>query len=260
MHVLPDIAFAPHTLREAVRQALDLSRDGQNYIVFCEANLFVNIWRNPDVAAAVRAAGAVFADGVSVLVYARLRGQRVPKRVAGPMMLPALCEAGLPLGLRHFFLGGREGVADTLADRLRARYPGLVVAGAFSPPFRTFTPEDDAEIRRRVAAARPDVVWVSLGAPRQELWMAAQRGRLDAPLMLGVGAAFDFHAGTRPWAPLWVRRLGLEWAFRMLTGGPRVLLRNLRCVTLMLAALVLAAPGALRRRLAGGASPAAPDA
>lgn len=249
--MLPDIPFAALTLREAVHRVHDLMRDnGRHYACFCEANLFVNAWRNPDVARTLREASLVLADGVSVLLFARLRGLEVPKRVPGPMVLPALCEYGVAHGLRHFFLGGREGVPERLAAELTARYPGLQVAGGYSPPFRDFTAADDAEIRRRVEAARPDVLWVGLGAPRQELWMASQRGKLNVPVMLGVGAAFDFHAGTRPWAPLWVRRLGMEWAFRMGTGGPRVLVRNLRCVSLMLLALVLALPAGAWRSLA----------
>lgn len=249
--MLPSLPFAPLTLREAVHRLHALAGDGgRHYVCFCEANLFVNTWLNREVDVALRGASLVFADGVSVLLYARLRGLAVPKRVAGPMVLPALCEHGLPHGLRHFFLGGREGVPEQLAARLQARFPGLQVAGAYSPPFRAFTAADEDEICRRITEARPDVLWVGLGAPRQELWMAARRGTLGVPLMLGVGAAFDFHAGTRLWAPLWVRRLGMEWAFRMGTGGPRVLVRNLRCVSLMLVALAGALPGAIRRWLA----------
>jgi N-acetylglucosaminyldiphosphoundecaprenol N-acetyl-beta-D-mannosaminyltransferase len=257
--MLPVIEFSPFTLRETVRAIETLVRSGQrHYVCFCEANLFVNAWRNADTAAALRGASMVLADGVSVLLLARLRGQHIPKRVPGPMVLPTLCEHGTQAGLRHFFLGGQPGVADRLAERFRTAYPGIAIVGTYSPPFHTFTPEDDAEIRRRVEDARPDLLWVALGAPRQELWMAAQRNKLSVPVMLGVGAAFDFHAGTRPWAPLWVRHLGMEWAFRMATGGPRILFRNLRCVSMMVLALAGTALTSRRPRAAG--LPDTPDA
>ncbi|MCE9616170.1 MAG: WecB/TagA/CpsF family glycosyltransferase [Lentisphaerae bacterium] len=239
--MLPDITFATCGLRETVQRLEELAASGKrHYACFCEANLFTSAWRSPAVSAAIQDASLVLADGVSVLLFARLRGMRVPKRVPGPMVMPALCAHGVKAGLRHFFLGGGPGVAERLVAHLQAEIPDLHVAGLYSPPYRALADMDNDDILRRVAEAKPDVLWVGLGAPKQELWMAAQRGRAEVPLMLGVGAAFDFHAGTKLWAPLWIRKLGMEWAFRMLTGGSQTLKRNLRCVSLMVLALALA--------------------
>jgi len=250
--MLPDFDFAELSLRESVQRLLALvSGGGRHYACFCEANLFVNAWRFADVSEALRKADVVFADGVSVLMLARLRGHAVPKRISGPMLMPELCEHGVSLGLRHFFLGGRPGVPERLAANLVRRFPGLLVAGTLSPPFGKFSEADETRIREAVEAAKPDILWVGLGAPRQELWMAAQQGRLLAPLMLGVGAAFDFHSGKRRWAPLWIRKLGMEWAFRMVTGGPRTFVRNVRCVSLMSVALLIALVSPRRRGSAG---------
>jgi N-acetylglucosaminyldiphosphoundecaprenol N-acetyl-beta-D-mannosaminyltransferase len=112
--------------------------------------------------------------------------------------------------------------------RLQARFPGLVVAGGYSPPFRPLTPEEDAEVIRRINAARPDIVWVGLSTPKQERWMAEHRDRVDAPVFIGVGAAFDFHAGLKRQAPRWMQRTGLEWLFRLLAEPRRLWRRYLR--------------------------------
>jgi N-acetylglucosaminyldiphosphoundecaprenol N-acetyl-beta-D-mannosaminyltransferase len=197
-----------------------------HYVCFCEAHLCVRATREPDLRRVLDRASLVLPDGVSMTLGARLIGRRLPDRLPGPSVMLEYCRHGLSKGRRHFFYGGAEGVGAALAARLRERFPGLEVAGTFAPPFRPLTRAEEAEVGRRIDAARPDVLWVGLGAPKQEHWMAEHVGRLDVPLMLGVGAAFDFHSGRRPWAPWWVRRLGLEWAYRAATGGGRVLLRN----------------------------------
>ncbi len=139
--------------------------------------------------------------------------------------MPALCERSSARGTRHFFYGGGPGVAESLAERLQARFPGLEVAGTHTPPFRPLSEAEDASVVRLINESRADIVWVGLSTPKQERWMAAHLGRLEAPVMLGVGAAFDFHAGVIARAPAWMQKSGLEWCYR-LASEPRRLWRR----------------------------------
>jgi N-acetylglucosaminyldiphosphoundecaprenol N-acetyl-beta-D-mannosaminyltransferase len=118
-------------------------------------------------------------------------------------------------------------VAERLADRLRARVPGLAIAGTATPPFRVLNAEEEADVERRINDAKPNIVWVGLSTPKQERWMHAHVGRLDAQVLIGVGAAFDFHAGLKKQAPRWMQRSGLEWLFRLLSEPRRLWRRYL---------------------------------
>jgi N-acetylglucosaminyldiphosphoundecaprenol N-acetyl-beta-D-mannosaminyltransferase len=138
-----------------------------------------------------------------------------------------LCEWGQRHSYRHFFYGGAEGVADELANRLASRYPGLIVAGTCCPPFRPMSEAEDRRAVEQINASRPDVVWVGLGAPKQEKWMFEHVGRIHAPVIIGVGAAFDFHSGRIAWAPGWIRRIGMEWIYRLAREPGRMWRRNL---------------------------------
>jgi N-acetylglucosaminyldiphosphoundecaprenol N-acetyl-beta-D-mannosaminyltransferase len=167
-------------------------------------------------------AGIVTPDGMPLVWLCRWAGHPAVSRVYGPDLLHATCAHSVARGYRHFFYGGGPGVAETLAEHLQGRFPGLVVAGTHTPPFRAL---DDAEMATTAAlidAARPDFVWVGLSTPKQERWMAAFRGRLAAPILIGVGAAFDFHSGTKPQAPYWIQRSGFEWLFRLATEPKRL--------------------------------------
>ena len=148
-------------------------------------------------------------------------------RVYGPDLVLATCQRSLTTGYRHFFYGGNDGVADLLAKRLTQKFPGLVVTGTYTPPFRPLTPEEDAEVVARINAASPEIVWVGLSTPKQEYWMAEHVGRINAPVMIGVGAAFDFHAGLKKQAPVWMRHSGLEWLFRLASEPRRLWKRYL---------------------------------
>lgn len=166
-------------------------------------------------------AGLTEPDGMP-LVWLGRRDGRAMERVCGPDFMPALIQAGVPLGRTHYLYGGAEGVPEALAAALGARFPGMQVAGMMSPPFRALTDEEDAAIVAQINAARPDYVWVGLGAPKQDLWVAAHRDRLEAPALLAVGAAFDFHAGRKKRAPRWMQRTGTEWLFRLLSEPRRL--------------------------------------
>ncbi|MCX6945243.1 MAG: WecB/TagA/CpsF family glycosyltransferase [Opitutales bacterium] len=157
-------------------------------------------------------------------------GPRGVERVYVPDLLLAVCDAGRAVGLRHYFYGGAPGVAETLRARLGARFPGLVVVGTGTPPYHPLTADETAALRAEVARLQPDIIWVGLGTPKQERFMAAHWRELDAGLLIGVGAAFDFHSGRVRQAPRWMQRSGLEWLFRLVTEprrlGPRYLTTN----------------------------------
>jgi N-acetylglucosaminyldiphosphoundecaprenol N-acetyl-beta-D-mannosaminyltransferase len=173
-------------------------------------------------------AGMVTPDGMPLVWLARRAGHREVERVYGPDLMLAVCAASQSRGWRHFFYGGAPGVADTLARRLQSRFPALAVAGTYCPPFRDLLPTERDAIARRINRTTPDIVWVGLSTPKQERWMAAQAGRLTAAVLVGVGAAFDFHAGLKRQAPAWMQRSGLEWLFRLATEPRRLWRRYLR--------------------------------
>jgi N-acetylglucosaminyldiphosphoundecaprenol N-acetyl-beta-D-mannosaminyltransferase len=172
-------------------------------------------------------AGLVTPDGMPLVWLAHLAGRSHVERVYGPDLMLACCERSLQTGARHFFFGGAPGIAERVAARLSARFAGLAVAGTHSPPFRPLTADEDEQLIDEINAADPDIVWVGLSTPTQERWMADHVGRLRAPVLIGVGAAFDFHAGVKPQAPRWMQRGGLEWAFRLATEPRRLWKRYL---------------------------------
>lgn len=202
-----------------------IARGERAYVCVSGVHGVMESRRDPALRAIHNAAGLVTPDGMPLVWLSRLAGHRDATRVYGPDLMLAYCAHGVAAGRRHYFYGGNPGVPGLLADRLEDRVPGLRVVGTHSPPFRALTPEeDDAEVAR-INASGADVVWVGLSTPKQERWMAAHRARLTAPVLVGVGAAFDFHAGLKRQAPRWMQRSGLEWAFR-LASEPRRLGRR----------------------------------
>lgn len=199
-----------------------------NFLVFFEGNLLSRLAGNDELARALNNAALVLPDGFAPALLATWHQGRKVARVPGPDFMPSACAVGVPRGWRHFFYGGGDGVALKVADLLSVRFPGLKVAGTYCPPFRPLSPEEDAAVCDMINRSGADIVWVALGGPKQELWMNAHTSTLQVPVMLGIGAAFDFLANTRPRAPVFLRRLGLEWMFRMFTGGPRLFRRNMR--------------------------------
>ena len=188
-------------------------------------------------------AGLVTPDGMPLVWISRLRGFRHVDRVYGPDLMLAICERSLGQGYSHFFYGGDKGVAELLKVRLQARCPGLNVVGTYTPPFRPLTEEEDEDIVKRINTLRPDIIWIGLSTPKQEQWMAAHLGRLKAPVMIGVGAAFDFHAGLKRQAPYWMQRSGLEWLFRLVSEPRRLWYRYVVLVPKFLVMLVGSALG-----------------
>ncbi len=159
-------------------------------------------------------------------------GPRGVERVYGPDLMIAVCDAGRATGLRHYFYGGTPGVAEELAQNLALRFPTLEIAGTFTPPFRPLTDAEISTLQEEITRTRPDIIWVGLSTPKQERFMAAHWQSLDAGLLIGVGAAFDFHTGRVRQAPRWIQRSGFEWLFRLCMEpkrlGPRYLKTNPR--------------------------------
>jgi len=206
---------------DAVELVLAAPNTGARLAIhFANAHSMVEANRNPQLRSAMNA-DVVEPDGMPLVLLARWRGARA-ERVCGPDFMPELVRRGVPLGRSHFFFGGAPGVPEELARRLGEAYPGLRVAGTMSPPFRDLTAEEEASVEAEINAAKPDYVWVGLGAPKQDLWVAEHRARLDATALLAVGAAFDFHSGRRRRAPRWMQRTGTEWLFRLLMEPRRL--------------------------------------
>jgi len=152
-------------------------------------------------------------DGIGVVVAGLAWGHLVPRR-NGPILMLKACEYGQERGWRHFLYGGKEGVPEVLESNLKERFPGIKLVGSYCPPFRELNDTEKQEVIRMIREAKPDIVWVGLGLLKQEAWIAEFRNEVDVPWMVGVGAAFDYHAGTVPWAPKWMQAIGMEWLYR----------------------------------------------
>ena len=215
------------------------------YICITNAHSLVTATQEPEFAEVVRRADMSTPDGVSVTWMLRWQGAPDQRRLTGPDLMWQYCEQAASRGEGIFLYGSSPDTLERLQCRLRAAFPGLVIAGALSPPFRPLTAEEDEAQVRLINASGASTVWVGLGCPKQERWMAAHRGRIQA-VMVGVGAAFDFHAGTIRRAPVWMQNIGLEWLHRVMSEPRRLWRRYLVTNTLF---VVKAARQLLHRRL-----------
>jgi len=199
-----------------------VTRGEKGYICVSDVNAILNASRSPDLRRIHNDSTLTLPDGMPLVWSGRMAGVRAMQRVCGPDLVPALLAAAADHGWRSYFYGGADGVADEMVERLTATVGPFPVAGVMSPPFRALGEEEDEEIVRAINETRADIVWVGLGAPKQERWMAEHRARLDAAVLIGVGAAFDIHAGRVSRAPRWMQRAGLEWSFRLLQEPRRL--------------------------------------
>ena len=167
-------------------------------------------------------------DGMPMVWAGKLAGHSEMRRVYGPDLMLEVCAWSETSGAKHFFYGGAEGVAELLAKKLKEKFPKLQVAGTYTPPFRALNETELKDLQEKVSATRPDFFWVGLSTPKQEKFMAEFLPKLDATLMLGVGAAFDFHSGRVSQAPRWMQRSGLEWFYRLCSEPRRLWKRYLR--------------------------------
>lgn len=194
----------------------------------CVANVHTTVTAHEDPAYRAVQNGAVIAlpDGGPLSQYSRRQGYAEAARVTGPDLMKELLRESAQKHYRHFFYGSTPETLELLREKVSQNYPGAVIAGMISPPFRPLTPEEDAAMVAEINAAKPDFVWVGLGAPKQERWMAAHENAVQA-LMIGVGAAFDYEAGNIRRAPMWMQRHNLEWLYRLMQDPKRLFKRYL---------------------------------
>jgi N-acetylglucosaminyldiphosphoundecaprenol N-acetyl-beta-D-mannosaminyltransferase len=185
-------------------------------------------YRNPEIQLAHNRAAACVPDGMPMTWIGRARGHRTMGRVYGPDLTLRLLTLSSQRGYTNYFYGGAEGVADLLRQKMVERFPGLQVVGTFCPPFRPLSPEERRQVIADINAKHPDFVWVGLSTPKQELFMYEFHSHLRAKVLLGVGAAFDFHTGRLRQAPRWMMNAGLEWFFRLCIEPRRLAPRYLR--------------------------------
>jgi N-acetylglucosaminyldiphosphoundecaprenol N-acetyl-beta-D-mannosaminyltransferase len=209
---------------------MDALVDGNERGFVCAAPVHALMVAQDDaeMRAALRASTLVVPDGMPVVWAANLLGEELRDRVYGPELMQRYSQRCAERGHRVWLYGGRDqGSLVQLALSLRRRHPGIQVVGGYSPPFRPLSQEEEDAVARQINEARADVLWVGIGVPKQEKWMARMRDRLDVPVMCGVGAAFDFHAGRVSMAPPWMQERGLEWIYRTMQEPRRLLGRYL---------------------------------
>jgi len=199
----------------------------KSYVCVCPNHTIMESQKDMRLRGIVNLANIATPDGMSVVWACRLLGYTSVKQVCGTELMLALSALSAEKGYTHFYYGGANGVPEKLAENLCQRFPGLKVVGTYSPPFRTLAEAEDKAVVEMINRANPDVIWVGLGMPKQELWMGEHFRRIDATLMIGVGAAFDFLSGRKERSPKWMQRAGLEWLFRLVQEPKRLWRRNL---------------------------------
>ena len=207
-----------------------VERRSRHYVCVTGVHGVMESQRDPELLRIHNESGMTTPDGMPMVWAGRLAGAHWMRRVYGPELVMTLAAMASAKHWRLFLYGGKEAVANLLAERLRSEHPGLEVVGMYSPPFRPLSAAEEADIDAMIDGVRPDVVLVGLSTPKQERWMAAHLGRIDVPVMIGVGAAFDLLTGQVPQAPRWMRVSGLEWLHRVAQEprrlGPRYLRSN----------------------------------
>lgn len=204
-----------------------IKKEYGNYIVIANANDALFARKNPLVRESMNFSSLTVADGVSLVILARFKGHTLKRRVYGPDLMAEFLKSSEGKGYSHFFYGATENTLKLLISNLQSRFSSLKVAGSYAPPFKPLNKEEDEAVVDMINKVSPDVVWVGLGCPKQQVWMYEHKDKLKVPVMVGVGAAFDFFAGTKPQAPRWLRDHGFEWLFRLVTEPRRLWRRYL---------------------------------
>jgi N-acetylglucosaminyldiphosphoundecaprenol N-acetyl-beta-D-mannosaminyltransferase len=202
-------------------------RDVCHDIVVSNANDAIFCRKDPVSKEAVNNSNLSVPDGISLVLLARLRGYSINNRVYGADLMLEFLRFSEIKNYSHFFYGSTESTLKLLRDNLAFRYPSLKISGSYAPPFKPLSREEDERVIDMINKARPDIVWVGLGCPKQQVWMHEHKDKLKVPVMVGVGAAFDFLAGVKPQAPRWIRDNGFEWLFRLVTEPKRLWRRYL---------------------------------
>jgi N-acetylglucosaminyldiphosphoundecaprenol N-acetyl-beta-D-mannosaminyltransferase len=192
-----------------------LAQKSKGYVCVTGVHGVMEAQKDPRLRAILNQSFLNTPDGMPMVWIGKLNGCREMARVYGPDLMLLVCEFTRDRNFTHFLYGGGEGVAEELKRKLERKFPGIKIVGTFTPPFRPMNETEEAALIRMVNEKKPDIIWVGLSTPKQEQFMAQFQDRLDATLLFGVGAAFDFHAGRVRQAPRWMQRTGLEWFFRL---------------------------------------------
>ena len=217
------------SMTEAVKHTDTLLRDGgQGYICVTGVHGIMEAQYDEAFRGILNSSFLTTPDGVPTVWIGHRQGHKDMTRVYGPDFMLEICQLSLERGYRHFFYGGKAGVAQELAARLASRFPGLQVAGTYTPPFRPLSAVEEDMLTSEVLKSRPHILWCGLSTPKQERFMAQYSGRLPVQLMIGVGAAFDIHSGNTKDAPHWIKSMGLQWMYRMAMEPRRLAGRYLR--------------------------------
>jgi exopolysaccharide biosynthesis WecB/TagA/CpsF family protein len=210
-------------LRSATDRVRDFLRSGKsNQIVTVNLDFVAISRREPAFKDTLNGADLAVADGMPLVWVSQMGEEPLPQRLTGVELVDECCQIAVDTESSIFLLGAAPGVADVAADRLRERFPGLRIVGVYAPPFGPLTTEENERIIETINAARPDFLFVALGAPQQDVWIRANRDRLDVPVSMGVGCVLDLLAGVVSRAPAWMQHAGLEWLFRLLQEPARL--------------------------------------
>jgi N-acetylglucosaminyldiphosphoundecaprenol N-acetyl-beta-D-mannosaminyltransferase len=207
-------------------------------ICICNVHTTMMAYKNKASHKYMKKASLSTMDGQPLVWLAKFLGARNSERIAGPDLLLEVCRISPSKGYRHFFYGGAEGIPEKMKRVFEKAFPGIEIVGTYSPPFRPSTQEEDEVIVKMINSRTPDFLWVGLGAPKQEQWIADHLDRIEAPVQVGVGAAFDFFTGNVRRAPVWMQRFGLEWLFRLLKEPRRLWKRYFVYNTLFILCLI----------------------
>lgn len=195
-----------------------------DYICVSNVHTTVTSFEDVDYCAIQNGGLMAIPDGGPLSTVGQKRGHKNMERTTGPSLMGEIFEISVKKGYRHYFYGSKEETLELLYQKLTSNYPGIQIAGMYSPPFRPMTEGEDKAIIERINETKPDFVWVGLGAPKQEKWMAAHQGKIDG-LMLGVGAGFDYYAENIKRAPMWMQKHNLEWVYRLVQDPKRLFKR-----------------------------------
>ena len=218
------VGISAINLNQAIDIIVDWTEHRQKqYVCVTPAHGIMECQRDANLQKIFNCSGLTTPDGMSVVWLLKILGYRNVSRVYGPDLMESMCQyTSDNRRFRHFLYGGAEGIPERLSEMLRIDFPDLNVVGTYSPPFRPLTPEEDQDIITQINAAEPDIVWVGISTPKQERWMSDHVDSLNASVLIGVGAAFDFLSGTKKQAPKWLQRSGFEWLFRLLNEPKRL--------------------------------------
>jgi N-acetylglucosaminyldiphosphoundecaprenol N-acetyl-beta-D-mannosaminyltransferase len=210
----------------ATIQSWVIARD-PHYVCVTGVHGVMESQRDQRLRALHNTAGLVTPDGMPLVWLSRLMRFRHVRRVYGPDLMLGLCAQSVARGYSHYFYGASEQTLAVLTARLTERFPGLKIVGSYAPPFRPLSAEEEQQLISIIRRDAPDILWVGLSTPKQEHWMAEHVAKLNVPVLIGVGAAFDFNAGIKRQAPVWMRQTGLEWLFRLMSEPRRLWRRYL---------------------------------